>query len=963
MLRKCVFKLLASSVLAGTITAPAFAEEKAANEAADMIIVTGSRIARPDLQGTSPISVVSADVIAKTGAVTIEGVLNQLPQFVPSSTSASNNPGGGQATIDLRGLGASRTLVLVNGRRFIGSGQDGVVDVNQIPTGLIERVDVVTGGASAVYGSDAMSGVVNFVLKQDFEGVELGAGTGISSRGDGAEYTGSVTLGSNLADNRGNITLYGDWYQRRGILASQRGYTAIDETGLAGTAEIGGRFIQGGSSRGTTGSIVSNPSNPNPRVPFDANQLLANGNPCGSFLASGGFVNPNGNRTISFAPDGTARGFCPVSSTFGGDRYNFAPVNYIQIPSQRYSVSAFSHYDLTDTLTAFMDFTYVHTSSANQLASSPLAASEGVTIDPNSPLLSASARAALALRADPTALATVERRMWELGARVQEFKSDLFNGSLGLRGALGDNWRWETEVTYGRTSIDTITKNDLSTSRLQAALNGCPTGAPAGCAAAGSFANFFGGTLTKSQVGYLIYPSLTDRATIKRVVAGGNLSGKLADLPAGPLSVALGVEYRKEQSASNPDAAKQADDIVGFNASDPISGSFTVKEFYGETIVPIVQSLNLEFGARLSDYSTVGSVLTYKAGGTFEPVGGLRLRSMYQRATRAPNVFELYRAADQDFPVVLDPCDGRFFDGSAAVEARCLASGVDPNSFVASNLQVNATRVGNRDLKEEKGDTITIGAVFNGREFTDGGLLKGLSATVDYYNMSIKNAILSEYSGAQAMVDACYINGDAKACSRLSRSASGDTIINAIGFANLAKYKVSGLDIGLGYRVETASAWIFGINTNIGRLLHYKVSDAIRGTADGAGLNSDLGFLPKWKAVSRLTVEKSGVSATLTHRYIGGYHGSFSAYDPIDEANAGTGFEVRYPTYKVAAKHYFDLALGCDVTENVTINLSVDNLLNNKPTPLYDLSDQSNTSATNYDLVGRYMRISARVKF
>lgn len=952
------------------LATPSFAQETAADTSADqVIVVTGTRIARPDLQSNSPVAFISSADIERRADITPEAVLNTLPQFVPFTTAASNNPGGGQANVDLRGLGTSRTLVLVNGRRFVGSGQDQVVDLNTLPTDLIERVDVVTGGASAVYGSDAMAGVVNFVMKDNFEGLKIRSTAGVTEKGDGAEYSISGLLGSNLADDRGNITIFGGWAKRNGIFANARDFTKIDQTGLADVAQFAnGTFVQGGSSRGVTGSIVSNPANPTPRVPYDANQLLTNGQACGPFLIGAVGALEEGNRTISFAPDGSPRGFCTVADTFGGDRYDFASTNYIQIPSERYNASAFAHYDVTDSITAFAEFTYAHVSAKNQLAPSPLAASEGVTIAANSSLLTAETQAILAGRADPTAPATVERRMWELGARVQDFRTNLFQGLFGLRGDLTENIKFNVYGSYGRTEITTETLNDLSTSRLQAALNGCPAGAPAGCAAAGDWSNFFGGELTQSQVNYLVYPTLTDRLTVDRKLVSADISGTLADLPAGPLGFALGVEYRKESSTSTPDAAKQADDIVGFNAALPISGSYDVKEIFGELAVPLLadkpfaHELSLEFGGRISDYSTVGTVYTFKAGGTYAPVAGLRLRGLYQRATRAPNVFELYRAADQDFPVVFDPCDSRFFEADAAVETRCLASGVDPASFVATNLQVEATRVGNTSLKEEKADTYTIGLVASGRDLAPGSFLSRFTATVDYYNITIKNAILSEYAGAQSLVNACYLNGDTAACDHLSRSPAGDTIIDTISFENLAKYKVSGIDFTLDYRQPIGNV-TFGLNTNVGYLIHYTISDVIRGTADGAGYNSDFGFLPHWKATTRASLGFGSANVDLTWRFIGGYKGSFSKFDPIDDANSGSGFAVAYPDYKVGSKSYFDLGIGFKLPSDFSLDIAVLNLANTKPIPLYDLSEQSNTSPSNYDLLGRSFRLSVSKKF
>ena len=613
-------KTIRSSLLTSTMIAsallvamPAIAQQTAAAaDTGEAIIVTGSRIARPNLESVSPVAVVGVEQFREQGAVNVEAVLNQLPQLAPGLNSAVNNGGNGTATVDVRGLGPSRTLVLVNGRRIVPSNNTGVVDVNNINPQLLERVDVVTGGASSTYGSDALGGVVNFILKRNFQGIELTAQNGITERGDANQFTVGGIVGGNFADNKGNATLGVSYTDRSAAFQSDRAWSRFDQNGGSATG-IAGRF----------------------------DNLFNNK------------FSPSGNR--AFNADGSVRPFINNFDLTGAsgptDRYNFAPVNYLQTPQKRLSLTALSHYEITPAINIFLDATYVNSRVDLQLAPTP---ATNIFVNPTSPVLSPSALALAASRPDPLAPLTFRRRMAEVGPRIQSFDFNTIQINTGINGQIWNDWKYELYYAYGRVNSAQGLQNDVSRSRLTSGLNGCPTGSPAGCISVDAFGP---GRLTPAAVNYIRIASAVDQFTFDRDNVVGTLTGPLFALPAGSVDVSVGAEYRKDRSTFVPSDPAQRGDLTGFNAVKPIAGSFDTKEVFGEARVPLLantpgaQELTLELGARYSDYSSVGGLFTWKAGGTYAPIDGVRFRGVYARATRAPSVFELFQAGDQGFPV------------------------------------------------------------------------------------------------------------------------------------------------------------------------------------------------------------------------------------------------------------------------------------------------------------------------
>ncbi|HYJ40287.1 MAG TPA: TonB-dependent receptor, partial [Steroidobacteraceae bacterium] len=743
--RRAVRRALWAGAFASAVPVlPALAADPSspAAEVVEEVVVTGSRIRVRDYEAISPVTTVSADAIQATGQLSVEEVLNRLPQVVPGLTANSNNPANGTSTVDLRGIGTPRTLVLINGRRLTPSTQTGVVDLNNVPVRLIDRVEVVTGGASAVYGSDALAGVVNFIMKEDYQGFDFGIQHGQSAQGDGAQSQFDVLLGGNLGEDRGNITVFASYFDRDSVLQSEREFTRVDRSG-------------NGSPTGNA-RLPNVGLNPYPTV----GDFLGGGSTSRDYAFN---LNNNGGVRVwnNTLPETSADG--------QGDKYNFSPVNFLLTPGERINIGAMGNLKITDKLTAYMDIMYVDSRNAAQLAPTPAV---NVPFDPDSPLLSAQARALMDARPNPNAPGFLTRRMTEIGPRLQENKSKLQQADVGFRGDLPyKDWQFDVSYQFGRTDFINVTHNDVSRSKFAAGLSNCPAEyvkfVP-GCVPVNAFGV---GSITPEMANF-IRLDFSDSTIFERQLANASINGTLAELPAGPLGFALGAEYRKDSSEYVPDLAKKQGDILGFNAAQPVAGEFDVTELFAETVVPLlkdlpaVKSLSLEAGLRYSDYSSVGEVTSYKAGLDWAPMSSLHVRGMYQRAVRAPSVFELFQAGDKGFPIVNDPCASTRANGTtrvvpADVAAFCQQTwGINAATYTQTNSQIEALFYGNTNLSEETSDTLTFGFALTPEAIPD------LHLSVDYYKIKVRDFVNTLEGGPTGVVLACFasLDIDSDAC-------------------------------------------------------------------------------------------------------------------------------------------------------------------------------------------------------
>ena len=911
--------------------------------APDDIIVTGSRIARPDLASSSPVAVVSAEAIKQTNTVTVEQILASNPQFTAAFGSASNNPGDGSATVDLRGLDEKRTLVLIDGKRAPTYDTTGAVDVNSIPTALLKRVEVLTGGASAVYGSDAVAGVVNFILDDRFEGLRADGSSQITGRGDGALYDLSLTGGLALGD-RGNLVVSGGYSKRNGVKfgARKRNSVALDSSDLVSS---------GGSSNGV------------PTI-FD----LADGS------------------QVQITDDGTL--------TDDVQLYNFTPVNYAQVPFERYNAMALLRYDLTDGIEFYGRANYSRI-KVNQTLAPTATAGFTFNIDPANPFLTDDERAVFfgpdasiitPETVDPddpssrvgSSTIGIRRRIVETGGRIEINKTKNMQFVGGLRGDIGDSLHWDTFAQYGQSKKSRDFLNDLSYTALTQALDvvAGPDGPQCfdpsgGCVPLNLFTT---ATIPQSELAFVLRNGRED-TKITQFIAGGNLSGDLGFLKSPwadePAAFSVGVEYRREKGTTAVDANYGSGDLIYYGQGQNISGKYNVKEIYAELKIPIVQdkpfiyALNLEGGFRYSDYSTVGSVYTYKAGGDWSPAEGFRLRGIYQRAVRAPNIYELYS------PVVAgtgsltsDPCAGSEVPSSIA--AICIAQGA-PASTIGSiqqpiSGQINIFTGGNLNLTEEKSDTYTIGVVINPPS------MKRLSIAIDYFNIDIKNAI-TETSPFNT-IDQCYnVTQDinSAACQGIVRntltgSLSGNTefgVASVLG--NIQSLKTDGIDVTASYLGGEATGFSWGISFSGTYTRNYKKDDTQCAGRFGSACN--LEPIAKWKHVANVNFGWKGVNFATRWRYFGTVKQDASRYNPDGSINEDN-FLLRH---KIGGYSYFDETVSFDINDAFTLRAGVQNVFDKKSPIVGDTvgadPNAGSTFPNTYDVLGRTFFAGASVKF
>ncbi|SFN71271.1 TonB-dependent receptor [Sphingomonas sp. OK281] len=937
-------RLLASTLLLGIATpvwaqsadqaSPAATVDTAptpavAPENDDTIVVTGSRLGGDSLKAASPISVVSAKEIALSGQINVENILKDMPQLIPSSTAASNNPGGGVATADLRGLGSTRTLVLVNNRRYVAYDANQVVDLNTIPSALIERVDIVTGGRSAVYGSDAISGVVNFVMKKDFSGVQANANYRINEAGDGGNFNGNLLLGGNFEDGRGNATIYFDYTKRNGILQSARDYSkqALVDDGA-------GNLIAGGS-----GSIE------------------------GTRFVIGGIGR-------KFETDGS---YTPYNSAT--DAYNYAPSNYLQVPQQRFLMSAQTHYEVSKALNVYAEGQFINNRVKNALAPTPFTGS--VAIDTDSSFLSSSSQALLKgldTDGDGYVTSTIYRRLTEVGARVSSLDNTAYRAVLGANGDIGGGWNYDAYYSYSRTKSTETQSGNVSRSRVLQALrttydssgNLVCSDTSNGCVPL----NIFGtGNISAAAAAFITIPA-QNTSTISEQVASASISNRnLFDLGAGPVGIVFGTEYRREHGSYNPDFALSSGDVVGFNAGEGLSGGYDVKEAYTEVAVPLladiplIKKLEVNGAYRYSYYSTAAkSVNTYSGGVVWSLIDDISLRGQYSRAVRAPTVSDLYSGSSQDFPAATDPCTTAVALTNTNLNASCLSNGV-PASLIGTAYDGGSTQIqtvggGNSALREETSDTYTLGLVLQPR------FLPGFSFTADYYKIKIANYI-SEV-GTTNLIAACYGTSDnnytpydTRYCASLPRDANSYTITDAVNtLANTGDVTTRGVDFEARYGMPL-NFGAFGSTTS-------KLDFRVTGTRLIAFVQNPLVAIPdltiscagkfgvtcgnprsKWRVSARTTYSTGPVTVSVLYRYL-------SAVD--DDSGS-------YSVNHIKAYNYFDLTAAFDIKPGFTWSIGVNNVFNKRPPILGDNQEQANTYPSTYDPYGRAFFVSTNVKF
>ena len=1037
-------RLLATTIIAGAavLTAPAFAQTTPAG-AADQapapsvapapaaaapggeIIVTGSRIPTPNLTSVSPVTVVSAQDIKLQGTTRVEDLLNSLPQVAAGQSGGLANAATGTATVDLRGLGPTRTLVLINGRRLMpGDPTSSAADLNTIPSSLIKRVEVLTGGASSTYGADAVAGVVNFIMDTNYTGFKIdsqysfyqhdnrngvlpalldakqnaglqGYGYPTGNSVDGGTVDVTATLGAGFDDNRGHVTGYFGYRKVKAVTQDQRDYSACV---LQNTSK--GALTCGGSATSSPGNAI---------------------------IFNGG--------TSTFFQVGPNRNLIPGRST-----YNFAPTNYYQRPDERYTAGFFAHYDVSDKFKPYMEFNFMDDRTVAQIAPSgdfgntltincdnPLIANKATTVCapenlivgnlgnyPLTPLAYQNAFPGQAVPGpvnytDPTTGATYNKGFFQLlrrniegGPRNADLEHTEYRGVIGAKGDLGSAWSYDAYYQYGRTVYSQVYSNEFSIARLNKALDVVtdPNTGQAACRSAVSgedpkcvpYDIFNPNGPSQSAVNYLSATGF-QHAIVSEQVASGSITGSLGEYgirspwAEDGASINIGGEYRKESLNLQTDAEFQAGDLSGQGAATlPVSGNYHVVEGFGELQLPLVQKsfiydLSLNTGYRYSHYETSSgnhyNTNTYKVGLEFAPVKDIRFRASYNRAARAPNIQELFAPQNVALDGVTDPCAG--FTITAA-DTGCLAQGLHVGQRVSANpaQQYNGLLGGVQSLKPEKADTKTFGVVLQP------SFAPRLSVTIDYYDIKVKKAIQS--FGADAILAACTNDVNPLACSLVHRNpASGSLWLTPDGYVtdlaqNIGFIHTKGIDVGANYSHEIGRWGSVSGSLNGTWVDKYLVNNGLSPTYNCAGFYgvtcSGLNTLPtaptpRWRHKARVTyTAPNGIALSLQWRYFGKVKVDYSSSDTALNGNV-----IFDPGSTIKAQNYFDLATTFRVGDKTNFRLGVNNIFDKQP-PLVTSGSgavggsacptgpcNGNTYPAVYDALGRYIYIGATIEF
>lgn len=959
--------VLATGVLAAM---PAFAQvDSGGEEAIEMIVVTGTRIQNQNEASSSPVTTYTGEEISIAGtAVGIENILNELPQFTPGegSTTSVTSDAHIVSAADLRGLGPQRTLVLVNGTRWVPATTDGIVDLNTVPTGLIERVDVVTGGASAVYGSDAIAGVVNFILKDNFEGLELRASINSTEKGDALTRDLGLTTGTNFASGRGNVVADIAYSRRDELLAGKRSY-ATDQLNDS-TCEPGSLDSRGAGVQSSAPDAV----------------------PC--FVLSGSGTLPGGtiNNSIVFDQDGN-----PTTPRPPGLFDNFFPYNYIQLPLERWTATALASFGLSDSLELYSRFVYANTESArNQRATSTSVAQAplfGINLD--NPYVTPALRDLLEPLADEDGIAYVNltRRFTETGDRTAELRQQAFQAQVGLRGDLAENWSFDIYHQYGKSERADRFGNDIAISKLEQALLAVagPDGRPVcidpsrGCVPA----NIFGeGNVSPEAADFLRTTAFRD-VDAEEIVTGAYLSGdssSLFELPAGPVAIVFGAERRDVEAKQIPDEVLRSETLA-YALQLPTRGGYDVTEFFGEMQVPVLadsvlgESLVVKAAARYSDYSLdgVGGVTTWNTGAIYRPVEWLKLRGEYQKAIRAPNVRELFQGTQSLFVNYEDPCSDRSdpADRTPSLDQVCLDTGV-PQGALYTNLQpgspeIRALSGGNPSLQEESTDTFTVGFSI------EPALLEGLSFSADYYKIEIENAIAFFGGGAVNTATLCYDTfRDASSiyCNAVVRDPTTGVFLAVQGdYANVSVFETSGIDLasswvrdlGFGFRGNDSTLAVTLRGTHV--LDKTIQSEVVADILECEGLfGARCGEpTPEWKLNTSFNWVSGPLDVNLQWRWLSSvswdgqytfaneFVGRGQSYTPSDRLGA-----------EIDSRSFYDLVGRWTFENGIEAILGIENLLDKDP-PIVGsaLDENNNTWPATYDPFGRKFFLSVRVGF
>lgn len=976
-LRYAVHCVLLASAATALPSLPALAQETdSAARPIEEVVITGSRIRRVDEETASPVFVMDQNTIANTGVQTLGDLMMRVPAISGAATNPQVNNGGGtgESNVELRGLGAQRTLVLLNGRRINVLGANGTtsaVDINMIPINMIERVEVLKEGAGAVYGSDAIAGVVNFITKKNFDGAEVNVEYGQTGESDGEHQSASLTLGT--SGDKLSVMFGVNYNKQDSVSAADRDFSS------SALYLYGGVVTAGGSSRTNVGRI---------RLPSDA---TLDGTPTGENLRTSVFGTADAPCT-SVARNAGATGTTVDTANYhcfqGSDFYNYQPYNLLITPSERSSFFTMLNYKINDHVEAYGEVVYNRTTSGFQLASLPFDANADDTIisadsyyNPfgNHPY-GADSGPGLAFGGIEGENPNMQVRLEALGNRRSEAETESTIANAGLRGDFGaSTWQWDAGAQLGHMGQNVNVSGYLLGPQLAQALGPSFLDPGSGQVVCGTPGNIIA-DCTPINIFNVEDPAqiqaLRDISTNYRTdyvyESQGyslNANGELFDLPAGAVLMAVGAEYRTQRGDFETDVLTRGEAPLYLScllAQETCTGDshaqYNVRELYTEFFVPLlkdlpgVQALNVTVGVRYSDYSkdTIGDDTNAQFKVEYRPISDLLVRASYAQVFRAPTILDLSKAPSQDAPTFDDPCTGLTqadVDQNPNLALACEGVPRD-GTFSQPNSQITGLIVGSPDLKPETGDVVTFGVVY------DPHILEGLSLTVDYWKYKIDDLITALDPNFAS--DQCVQTGDPEFCDLQYRypSTSNNAGLHQVfvePIVNLGQLKTDGVDIGVKYALRDTAAGSFNISLDMTRINSYESTPSpgatpveIAGTYD-----RQFGNYAKWRGLMGIGWAMGGFDGLLSFRYVHSLR--------IDGPDGGLTDEA---PLEIGSMTYIDATLGYTFPTDTKVQVGGINLGDKQPPLMYQNNvTNANTDVSTYDLLGRRWYVGVTQKF
>lgn len=979
------------------------------------IVVTGSRIRSPTLTSPSPLQAITSEVFENAGATNVQEGLAQIPAVgVPGQTRVNNagDTSPGLATVNLRNLGDNRTLVLIDGRRSVaGIPGTSTVDLTMIPSSFVERVDVLTGGASAVYGSDAIAGVVNFIYKKNFSGLHLNAQAGVSELGDDARQTFDATFGQNFADDRGNVMLYARYSHEGNVPNTNRERTARGWSSLGNLQRVAGNNDLNLVAAQNLFERFYQPSN----------------------VGSGGVFNFGGTGSRLILPDGTLDIYPSQSRTNYNDPtvvakvdkygYNAAALAQQAAPSNQITVAARTNFDVTDNLNLFGEVTFSNYKTKGRREASPMRTDSALgaftgtngfypiqfqVVNPNNPadvriltnpLVPAAVVNAADNRSNNDSINSkdvsflIRTTGFGDGTRSTPTERDNFRVALGGALELGGDWHADFYYQYGYTKQRQSMTGLADLYKLAQAVQAIPdvfdydrdgNTTEAVCVDANARAqgcvpvNVYGlnadgsSKITPEAAAYLqAEQSRSSKQELQ--TAAVNVGGSLFELPAGPLQISVGAEWREEYSMDDFDPLTNAA-RNGYVQLLDTSGRFNVKEGYGEFVAPLIHNtpfihnLTLRGAARVSDYSTVGSFWAWNVGGEWSPVEDIRFRAVYAHAVRAPNIGELYAAAANGITTITDPCQGTTLTGTSATAVNCrkdpgVLANMNANGGTLTLTSSDTAGVGsltasNPNIRQETGKTVTFGVVVNPRSID---ALRGLTFTADYYDIKLEDAI-NRLSTA-TVLNKCYVGGFTEFCQFVTRrqQPSGAFSVGSVeqvvlGLINSGGSFSRGLDFTLSYNDR-----VFGGTANISTSwTHLLKQGSIQLTGDP--YDNSMGEMgrPRDSANVNISWENDLFGFTVSNEYVGKQMFDYENYQV--NFRLADGSLPDQDLFTVGSKIYTNIQIRVNPMEHFEFYAGVNNLLDVEAPPLWVGTPNGSANAI-WDIIGRRYYAGVRMKF